>query len=104
MGQHPWHHMAFFSVTVRSSIDPLSLELVWIELDNLIFLLYIIYFVRLRNMAMLLGHPQDLQKKRVRKIKKRKKILYGDLGHYEGASYEIVEKTSAGSPRHPLSK
>ena len=55
-------------------------------------------------MAMLLGHPQDLQKKRVRKIKKRKKILYGDLGHYEGASYEIVEKTSAGSPRHPLSK
>ena len=37
--QHPWHHLAFFSVFVRSSVDPLSLDLVWIELDNLIFLL-----------------------------------------------------------------
>ena len=25
--QHPWHHLAFFSVFVRSSVDPLSLNL-----------------------------------------------------------------------------
>ena len=37
--QHPWHRLALFSVFVRSSVDPLSLDLVWIELDNLIFLL-----------------------------------------------------------------
>ena len=71
--QHPWHHLAFFSVFVRSSVDPLSLDLVWIELDNFIFLLEIIYFLRLRDKAMLVGHPQDLKKKRERKRKKEKK-------------------------------
>ena len=73
IGQDPWQHLAFFSVFVRSSVDPLSLDLVQIELDNLIFLLQIIYFVRLRDMAMLVGHPQDLQKKRERKRKKGRK-------------------------------
>ena len=76
IGQHPWHHLAFFSVTVRSSVDPLSLDLVWIELDNLIFLLQIIYFLRLRDTAMLVGHPQDLQKKRERIRKKEKNIVW----------------------------
>ena len=51
IGQDPWHYLVF-SVFVRSSVDPLSLDLVWIELDNLIYLLQIIYFVRLRHMAM----------------------------------------------------
>jgi len=52
IGQDPWQHLAFFSVFVRSSVDPLSL----------------------------------------------------DLRHHKGASYEIMEKTSVGSPRHLLSK
>ena len=71
IGQDPWHYLVF-SVFVRSSVDPLSLDLVQIELD-LIFLLQIICFVRLRNMAMLVGHPQDIQKKRGRKRKKGRK-------------------------------
>ena len=72
IGQDPWHYLVF-SVFVRSSVDPLSLDLVWIELDNLIYLLQIIYFVRLRDMAMLVDHPQDFQKKRERIRKKRGK-------------------------------
>ena len=39
MGQHPRYHLAFFSVFVSSTVDPLSLDLVWIELDKLIYLL-----------------------------------------------------------------
>jgi len=46
------------------------------------------------------GHTEEKRKKK----KKRKKILFGDLGHHESPPYEIMEKTSAGSPRHLLSK
>ena len=39
---------------------------------------------------MLVDHPQDFQKKKRKNKKKKKKILFGDLGHHEGASYEIM--------------
>ena len=104
IGQHPWHHLASFSVFVSSTVDPLSLDLVWIELDKLIYLHQIILFCKIKRYGHVSRPSVGLTEEKRTKKRKRKKILLGDLGHHESPSYKIMEKTSAGSPRHLLSK